>query len=47
MDYIDFNPVKHGLATYHADWPVSSLDRSALADLYGAVRIWRDFHNGA
>jgi putative transposase len=34
MDYIHFNPVKHGLATSPADWLFSSFHRCVAAGLY-------------
>ena len=34
MDYIHFNPVKHGLVMRVADWPFSSFHRYAAADVY-------------
>jgi putative transposase len=34
MDYIHFNPVKHGLAGHPADWPYSSFRRCVDAGLY-------------
>jgi REP-associated tyrosine transposase len=34
MDYIHFNPVKHGLAEHPGDWPFSSFRRSVEAGLY-------------
>jgi putative transposase len=34
MDYIHFNPVKHGLAQAPADWPFSSFRRSIATGLY-------------
>jgi putative transposase len=36
MDYIHFNPVKHGLAEKPADWPFSSFRRCVAAGLYPA-----------
>ncbi|MGA8497853.1 MAG: transposase [Xanthobacteraceae bacterium] len=34
MDYIHFNPVKHGLAARPADWPFSSFARCVARGLY-------------
>ena len=34
MDYIHFNPVKHGLAQEPCDWPFSSFRRCVAAGLY-------------
>jgi REP-associated tyrosine transposase len=34
MDYIHFNPVKHGLATRPADWPFSSFARCVARGQY-------------
>ena len=34
MDYIHFNPVKHGLVTKLGDWPYSSFRRCVAAGLY-------------
>jgi putative transposase len=34
MDYIHFNPVKHGLASNAADWPFSSLRRCVANGIY-------------
>jgi len=34
MDYIHFNPVKHGLAAHPADWPFSSFRRCVALGLY-------------
>jgi len=33
VDYIHFNPVKHGYVTYAADWPYSSIHRYIKAGL--------------
>jgi putative transposase len=37
MDYIHFNPVKHGLAANVADWPFSSFRRSVAKGFYPAT----------
>jgi putative transposase len=34
MDYVHFNPVKHGLAETPADWPFSSFSRCATLGMY-------------
>ncbi len=34
MDYVHFNPVKHGLATRAADWPYSSFRRCVERGFY-------------
>jgi putative transposase len=34
LDYIDFNPVKHGFVEYPADWPYSSFRRCVANGLY-------------
>ncbi len=34
MDYVHFNPVKHGLAARAADWPYSSFHRCVARGLY-------------
>jgi putative transposase len=34
MDYIHFNPVKHGLVDNPADWPYSSFRRCVVGGLY-------------
>ncbi len=34
MDYIHFNPVKHGLAAHPADWPFSSFNRCVTLGIY-------------
>jgi len=34
MDYIHFNPVKHGLAQGPGDWPFSSFQRCIAQGLY-------------
>ncbi|MCX7380813.1 MAG: transposase [Alphaproteobacteria bacterium] len=36
MDYIHFNPVKHGLAAAPAEWPYSTFRRCAAAGVYPA-----------
>ena len=39
MDYTHFNPVKHGLVEYAADWPYSSFHRCVAGGIYPAE--WR------
>ena len=34
MDYIHFNPVKHGLAAHPADWPLSSFTKCVTLGMY-------------
>ncbi len=34
MDDIHFNPVKHGLATHPADWPLSSFAKCVALGMY-------------
>ena len=34
MDYVHFNPVKHGLAAHPGDWPYSSFGRCVALGLY-------------
>ena len=36
MDYIHFNPIKHGLVDNPADWPFSSFPRCVASGLYPA-----------
>ena len=36
MDYVHFNPVRHGLVDRAADWPYSSFHRCVAAGLYPA-----------
>jgi putative transposase len=36
MDYVHFNPVKHGLSATPADWPYSSFRRCVTRGLYSA-----------
>jgi putative transposase len=45
VDYIHFNPVKHGLVESVAQWPHSSFHRYVAAGLYPADwgGIWPDF----
>lgn len=38
MDYIHFNPVKHGLSAEAANWPFSTFNRCAALGLYS--RSW-------
>ena len=39
LDYIHFNPVKHGLVAHPADWPHSSFRRCAANGLYPSGRL--------
>ena len=34
MDYIHFNPVKHGFTAHPADWPISSFARCVALGIY-------------
>jgi len=34
MDYVHFNPVKHGYVTFARDWPFSTFHRLAQAGFY-------------
>jgi len=36
MDYVHFNPVKHGLATHPAAWPYSTFKKCVSLGLYDA-----------
>jgi len=36
LDYVHFNPVKHGLVAHVADWPYSSFHRAVASRLYPA-----------
>jgi putative transposase len=36
MDYVHFNPVKHGIVARVADWPYSSFHRAVVRGLYPA-----------
>jgi putative transposase len=38
MDYVHFNPAKHGLATQVVDWPYSTFHRLVEQDVYPADR---------
>jgi putative transposase len=42
MDYVHFNPVKHGLVKSPADWPFSSFARCVARGLYPADWIGSD-----
>jgi putative transposase len=42
MDYIHFNPVKHGLVNGPGEWPFSSFRRCVAAKLYPADWLGRD-----
>jgi len=45
MDYIHFNPVKHGLVRHVADWPYSSFHRCVADGLYPAA--WASDRDGS
>jgi len=34
LDYIHYNPIKHGLASRPADWPWSTFDRYVKKGVY-------------
>jgi len=36
MDYVHYNPVKHGHVTFARDWPYSTFHRLVNAGLYTA-----------
>jgi hypothetical protein len=36
VDYVHFNPVKHGYVTFARDWPYSTFNRLVKAGLYPA-----------
>lgn len=36
MDYVHFNPVKHGHVTFAPDWPYSTFNRPVNVGLYPA-----------
>lgn len=42
MDYIHFNPVKHGLVKSVIDWPFSSFHRYVSEDIL--PKNWREIH---
>ena len=42
MDYIHFNPVKHGLVTEVAAWPFSSFHQSVAIGLYPLAWTGKD-----
>ncbi len=42
MDYIHFNPVKHGLVANVADWPFSTFHRSVALGLYPPGWVSKD-----
>jgi putative transposase len=46
MDYIHFNPVKHGLVANVGDWPFSSFHRSVAMGLYPAAWAGDDSGEG-
>jgi putative transposase len=43
MDYVHFNPVKHGLVKVVADWPFSSFARCVARGLYPTEWLGSDF----
>jgi len=42
MDYIHFNPVKHGLVTDVANWPYSSFHKCVAMGLYPSTWVGKD-----
>ena len=42
MDYVHFNPVKHGLVTAPGDWPYSSFRTCVARGVYAADWVGRD-----
>jgi putative transposase len=42
VDYVHFNPVKHGLVPEPASWPYSSFHRAVAAGLYPAAWAGKD-----
>jgi putative transposase len=46
VDYIHFNPVKHGYVAHPAEWPFSSFRRMVQRGIYAEDRIPRDLSNG-
>ena len=47
LDYTHFNPVKHGLVQFPADWPHSTFHRCAREGLYPADWAVGDLQGGA
>lgn len=45
VDYVHFNPVKHGLVSEPAAWPYSSFHRAVAARLYPATWNGQDLPN--
>lgn len=45
MDYVHFNPVKHGLAAHPAEWPYSSFRRCVARGLYDTTWALPDDSN--
>jgi putative transposase len=39
MDYVHFNPVKHGFVAHPAEWPYSTFQKCVTLGLYDAA--WR------
>jgi len=46
MDYVHFNPVKHGLVDRPTDWPFSSFRRCVARGLYSADWLGSGFEPG-
>jgi len=45
MDYVHFNPVKHGFVAHPADWPYSTFRKSVALGLYDATWAPADNEN--
>jgi putative transposase len=45
MDYVHFNPVKHGLAAHPASWPYSTFRKCVARGLYDAAWAPADNEN--
>ena len=51
MDYVHFNPMRHGLVVRAADWPYSSFRRCVGLGIYpiagpSGITAWRKLENG-
>ncbi len=47
MDYVHFNPVKHGLVSHPAQWPYSTFHQAVRAGVYPADWTGKDSSDGA
>jgi putative transposase len=45
MDYVHFNPVKHGFVAHPADWPYSTFRKCVALGLYDAAWAPADNEN--